>query len=120
MCVWPISDHDLYDLFAGAYGTVYRALDNLTGRYVAIKKVRIPLTDNGVSASTLREISLLKQLNTYEHANVVRWVEQYSSGCSALYLSVGAHVWYKNVCLPVCAYLGGASTQLNSLQLFFN
>lgn len=76
VCGWPISDHDLYDPFAGAYGTVYRALDNLTGRYVAIKKVRIPLTDNGVSASTLREISLLKQLNTYEHANVVRWVEQ--------------------------------------------
>ncbi|KAH8415779.1 hypothetical protein KR222_000859, partial [Zaprionus bogoriensis] len=59
----------------GAYGTVYRALDNLTGRYVAIKKVRIPLTDNGVSASTLREISLLKQLNSYDHANVVKLFE---------------------------------------------
>ncbi|KAH8299383.1 hypothetical protein KR044_000849 [Drosophila immigrans] len=59
----------------GAYGTVYRARDNETGRYVAIKKVRIPLTDNGVSATTLREISLLKHLNTYDHANIVKLFE---------------------------------------------
>ncbi|KAH8403878.1 hypothetical protein KR215_004779 [Drosophila sulfurigaster] len=59
----------------GAYGTVYRARDNETGRYVAIKKVRIPLTDNGVSATALREISLLKHLNTYDHANIVKLFE---------------------------------------------
>ncbi|ALC41612.1 Cdk4, partial [Drosophila busckii] len=56
----------------GAYGTVYRGRDNLTGRVVAIKKVRISLSDNGVSASTVREIALLKQLNTYDHPHVVK------------------------------------------------
>jgi len=39
---------------------------------VAIKKLRIPLTENGVSATTLREIALLKQLNAYDHANIVK------------------------------------------------
>lgn len=78
VCEWPIYDWQAWinTTFAGAYGTVYRALDNDTGRYVAIKKVRVPLTDNGVSASTLREIALLKQLNKYEHANIVRWVQR--------------------------------------------
>lgn len=56
----------------GAYGTVYRARDNHTGRIVAIKKVRIPLTDNGVPMSTLREIALLKQLNASDHPNIVK------------------------------------------------
>lgn len=68
-------------IFTGAYGTVYRARDNLTGKFVAIKKVRITLTENGVSASTLREISLLKQLNTYDHANIVKWVTAYTFLC---------------------------------------
>lgn len=78
VCGWPIYDWQAWinTTFAGAYGTVYRALDNDTGRYVAIKKVRVPLTENGVSASTLREIALLKQLNKYDHANIVRWVRR--------------------------------------------
>ncbi|XP_017959724.1 cyclin-dependent kinase 4 isoform X2 [Drosophila navojoa] len=71
----PINYKELDIIGTGAYGTVYRARDNLTGKFVAIKKVRITLTENGVSASTLREISLLKQLNTYDHANIVKLFE---------------------------------------------
>lgn len=56
----------------GAYGTVYRARDNHTGKIVAIKKVRIPLTENGVPMSTLREIALLKQLNAMNHPHIVK------------------------------------------------
>lgn len=42
---------------------------------MAIKKVRIPLTDDGMPMSTLREISLLQQLDTYKHANIVRLLD---------------------------------------------
>nr|CAD7403912.1 unnamed protein product [Timema poppensis] len=57
----------------GAYGTVYKAKDlSNNGMIVALKKVRVPLTDDGVPMSTLREISLLKQLDTYDHPNIVR------------------------------------------------
>jgi len=41
---------------------------------VALKKVRVPLTEEGVPMSTLREISLLKQMEKYEHPNIVRLV----------------------------------------------
>nr|CAD7453300.1 unnamed protein product [Timema tahoe] len=61
---------------AGAYGTVYKAKDlSNNGMIVALKKVRVPLTDDGVPMSTLREISLLKQLDTYEHPNIVRLLD---------------------------------------------
>lgn len=56
----------------GAYGTVYRARVMDTGAIVALKKVRIPLTDEGIPMSTLREIALLKQLESFEHPNIVK------------------------------------------------
>ncbi|XP_055379823.1 cyclin-dependent kinase 4 [Condylostylus longicornis] len=60
----------------GAYGTVYRARDlNNPGHYVAIKKVRVTLTDDGVPMSTLREITLLKQLDSSQHPNIVKLLE---------------------------------------------
>ncbi|XP_076260198.1 cyclin-dependent kinase 4 [Rhynchophorus ferrugineus] len=59
----------------GAYGTVYRARDKQTGQEVALKKVCIPLTDDGIPMNTLREIALLKQLNIYDHPNVVKLLD---------------------------------------------
>ena len=60
-------------LFLGAYGTVYKAKDlSNNGHVVALKKVRVPLTDDGVPMSTLREIALLRQLDQYEHPYIVR------------------------------------------------
>lgn len=57
----------------GAYGTVYKAKDLANnGQFVALKKVRVPLEEDGVPISTIREISLLKQLTALEHPNVVR------------------------------------------------
>lgn len=57
----------------GAYGTVYKARDLANnGQSVALKKVRIPLDEDGVPTSTIREIALLKQLTALEHPNVVR------------------------------------------------
>lgn len=60
----------------GAYGTVYKARDlSNDGVIVALKKVRVPLTDDGVPMSTLREIALLKHLDKYEHPNIVRLLD---------------------------------------------
>ncbi|XP_071438835.1 cyclin-dependent kinase 4 [Hetaerina americana] len=60
----------------GAYGTVYKAKDlSNPGVMVALKKVRVPLTEDGVPMSTLREIALLKQLDQHEHPNIVRLLD---------------------------------------------
>lgn len=53
----------------GAYGVVYKALDTETNREVAMKKIRLELEDEGVPATALREITLLRQMN---HPNIVR------------------------------------------------
>lgn len=58
---------------SGACGTVYKARDLVNeGQSVAIKKVKVALNDDGVPATLIREISLLRQLEMYEHPNVVR------------------------------------------------
>lgn len=60
----------------GAYGTVYKARDLANqGQVVALKKVRVPLTEDGVPMNTLREIALLKQLENFEHPNIVRLLD---------------------------------------------
>ncbi|KAJ8980137.1 hypothetical protein NQ317_014631 [Molorchus minor] len=56
----------------GAHGTVYRAKDKQTGKDVALKKVFVPLTEDGIPMSTLREIALLRQLNSHNHPNIVK------------------------------------------------
>ena len=56
---------------SGTYGDVYRARDQLTGEIVALKKIRLEIQDEGVPATAIREISLLKEL---AHPNIVRSV----------------------------------------------
>lgn len=59
----------------GTYGTVFKARDLVNeGQSVAIKKVNVALYEDGVPPTLIREISLLKQLEMYEHPNVVRYV----------------------------------------------
>eukprot|EP00607_Mallomonas_marina_P009976 CAMPEP_0182420872 /NCGR_PEP_ID=MMETSP1167-20130531/5961_1 /TAXON_ID=2988 /ORGANISM="Mallomonas Sp, Strain CCMP3275" /LENGTH=365 /DNA_ID=CAMNT_0024597393 /DNA_START=149 /DNA_END=1246 /DNA_ORIENTATION=- len=53
----------------GAYGVVYKAVDTETNKEVAMKKIRLELEDEGVPATALREITLLRQMN---HDNIVR------------------------------------------------
>lgn len=61
---------------SGAYGTVYKARDLVNeGQSVAIKKVNVALYDDGVPATLIREIALLRQLEMYEHPNVVRLLD---------------------------------------------
>lgn len=62
-------------VFKGAYGTVYKARDLLNqGKFVAMKKIKVPLAQDGVPMTTLREIALLKQLDHHEHPNIVKYV----------------------------------------------
>lgn len=56
----------------GAYGTVFRAKDISSNTTVALKKVKVTLTEEGIPMNTLREIALLKQLDSHEHPNIVR------------------------------------------------
>lgn len=68
-------DNNNYEVISvignGAYGTVYKARDK-EGQLVAMKKIRIQNTEEGMPMSAIREIALLKQLENYEHPNIVR------------------------------------------------
>jgi len=55
----------------GTYGVVYRAKHKVTSEIVALKKVRLEQEDEGVPPTTIREVSLLKEL---KHPNIVECV----------------------------------------------
>jgi len=52
----------LEKLGEGSYGVVYKARGKDSGELVAIKKIKCDCAEEGISASTLREISMLNQL----------------------------------------------------------
>jgi serine/threonine protein kinase len=62
----------LEKLGEGTYGVVYKAKDLNTGHIVALKKIRLELEDEGVPSTSIREISVLKEL---QHANIVRLLD---------------------------------------------
>jgi len=66
---------ELNPIGTGAYGTVYKAQDLKSNTIVAMKKVRIALTEDGVPMSVLREISLLRHLGKYNHPNIVKLLD---------------------------------------------
>lgn len=53
---------------AGTYGVVYKAKDKNTNEIVALKRIRLEVEDEGIPSTTLREISVLRQL---KHPNIV-------------------------------------------------
>ncbi|TGZ56404.1 Cell division protein kinase 2 [Temnothorax longispinosus] len=53
----------------GTYGVVYKARDKLTGKLVALKKIRLETEREGVPSTAIREISLLKDL---AHPNIIQ------------------------------------------------
>uniref|UniRef100_A0A0R3RH57 Protein kinase domain-containing protein n=1 Tax=Elaeophora elaphi TaxID=1147741 RepID=A0A0R3RH57_9BILA len=62
---------DLLDLLyriVGTYGVVYKGIDKRSGKMVAMKKIRLENEDEGVPATAIREISLLRELT---HPNIV-------------------------------------------------
>lgn len=56
----------------GTYGEVFKARDNITNEFVALKKVRLENETQGIPATSMREISALKEL---EHPNIVKLVD---------------------------------------------
>lgn len=52
----------------GTYGVVYKAIDKRTGDVVALKRIRLEQEEEGIPATSIREISILKELH---HPNVV-------------------------------------------------
>lgn len=52
----------------GTYGVVYKAKDFQTGEMVALKRIRLEVEDEGIPSTTLREISVLRNL---KHKNIV-------------------------------------------------
>lgn len=56
-CDLRFSDEE--KLGEGTYGIVYKATDKETGEIVAVKKIRLEHTDEGIPSTAIREISLL-------------------------------------------------------------
>ncbi|KAI1229798.1 hypothetical protein IHE44_0010801 [Lamprotornis superbus] len=63
------------ELGVGAHGTVFKARDRLSGRFVALKNVRVPTGGAGLPPSTVREVALLRRLEHLEHPNIVRLMD---------------------------------------------
>ncbi|OXC70208.1 cyclin-dependent kinase 1 [Cryptococcus neoformans] len=57
----------------GTYGVVYKAKDINTGNIVALKKIRLEAEDEGVPSTSIREISLLKELSKDD--NIVKLLD---------------------------------------------
>lgn len=53
----------------GRYGVVYKCRDKQTGQIFALKKTKLEAEDEGIPFATIREISLLKEL---QHINIVK------------------------------------------------
>lgn len=56
----------------GTYGVVYRAIDKQTGQIVALKKVRLDRTEEGIPQTALREVSILQEIH---HLNIVNLLD---------------------------------------------
>lgn len=59
-------------LGSGTYGEVFKALDKKTNQIVALKIMKPNQEDEGISAITLREVSILKSL---DHPNIVHLID---------------------------------------------
>ena len=62
---------DLVKVGEGTYGVVYKGTDVDTGEIFALKVIKLESEDEGIPATTIREIALLKEL---QHPNIVRLV----------------------------------------------
>ncbi|CAH8290203.1 unnamed protein product [Heterobilharzia americana] len=66
----------------GTYGVVYKCRNKVTGKFAALKKIRLESDEEGVPSTAIREISLLKEL---QHPNIVN-LEQVIMEDGRLYL----------------------------------
>lgn len=61
----------------GTYASVFLARHLETGEQLAIKKIKIVSSSDGLDITALREVRFLRELN---HPNVIRLVDVFSSG----------------------------------------
>ena len=66
---WPRQYDILEKIGEGTYGVVFKAREVESGRTIALKRIRLEHSDEGVPSTAIREISLLKELR---HNNIVR------------------------------------------------
>lgn len=60
----------------GTYGVVFKAVDKRNGEVVALKRIRLEQEEEGIPPTSIREISILKELH---HPNVVELKEVINS-----------------------------------------
>lgn len=104
-------------LFPGAYGTVYKARDRTNNLIVALKKVRVSLTEDGIPMSTLREISLLKQLDTYEHPNIVRLLDICHGKRLEKEQQLILYLVFEHVDQDLASYMQNCTTGLRNIRI---
>jgi cyclin-dependent kinase 7 len=56
------------DIGQGSFGSVYSAIDQQTGRKVAVKKIHVGERGSGASFTALREVKILQE---NKHPNVI-------------------------------------------------
>ncbi|GMM44968.1 cyclin-dependent serine/threonine-protein kinase [Pichia kluyveri] len=80
-----VNDFDrLEKIGEGTYGVVYKAIDTKhNNRTVALKKIRLESEDEGIPSTTIREISLLKELRDN---NIVALFDIVHSSSNKIYL----------------------------------
>jgi len=70
----PLSNYERIEKIGeGTYGVVYKAIDKRTGMVTALKKIRLETEDEGVPSTTIREVSLLRELSN--HPNIVNLLD---------------------------------------------
>ncbi|GEQ70870.1 hypothetical protein JCM33374_g4550 [Metschnikowia sp. JCM 33374] len=74
--VYAVRSSDLYkrvqQVGEGTYGKVYKAINEVTGENVAIKKLRLETEREGFPITAMREIKLLQ---SFDHPNIVGLLE---------------------------------------------
>ncbi|KAG6451614.1 cyclin-dependent kinase 6 [Manduca sexta] len=102
----------------GAYGTVYKARDlHNSGQIVAMKKVRVPLTEDGMPLSTVREIALLRQLEAHRHPNIVRLLDVCHGGQAMDREQLVLYLVFEHVEQDLDSYLSRAPGPLSQARI---
>lgn len=101
----------LEKLGEGTYGRVYKARNKRTCEYVALKQVKLDPNEEGIPATTLREISILKVL---KHKTIVALLDQ-------IYENKELYLVFEYMPYDLKAYLDSLNGDLppQHLQRFF-
>lgn len=69
----------------GTYASVFLAKNTKTGQKVAIKKIKVANSGDGMDMSAIREVKVLREL---QHPNIIGLVDCFSSGSTTLSLNM--------------------------------